>query len=96
MEKCYNDSYTNTEKRGCLTTNGCSIDESRLGNTGGSKSKNGQGSNYDSGDDKLKDLHGCEAFFGKIDNGKFVSKNSLGYFIQSIFNIVKYVVPIIL
>ena len=94
--KCYNEStYNNDEKRSCLVSNGCSIDESKL-NSGGTKSKKGEQASYGSGNDKITDLQGCEAVFGEIENGKFISKNSLGYFIQSIFNIVKYIVPIIL
>lgn len=95
-EKCYNSSYLDSEKRSCLTTNGCAIDESRLGNTGSGKTKKAEANDYDYGNDKITDLKGCEAVFGQMVNGKFVSKNSLGYFLQSIFNVIKYVVPILL
>lgn len=99
-EKCYNESsYTVEDKKSCLVSKGCPKDESRLGNSesnGGSKKSGTIDTIYDSDSTKLKDVTGCESVFGQVVNGKFVDKNSLGYFLQSLFNIVKYVVPIIL
>lgn len=48
---------------------------------------------YDANDSNLT---GCEKVFGSYRNGKFTDNKSLGYFLQLTFNIIKYVVPIIL
>ena len=51
---------------------------------------------YEDYDPDADNLTGCEKVFGAYSNGKFTNQKSLGYFLQTAFNIIKYIVPIIL
>lgn len=53
------------------------------------------GTLYTDDDTGITKLTGCENVFGELKDGKF-DKDSLGYFLQVAFNVVKYIVPVLL
>ena len=79
-----------TAKQNCIDA-GCPVNESEWK---GNITYNNM--SYEDYDPDANNLVGCERVFGAYSNGKFTNKNSLGYFLQTAFNIIKYIVPIIL
>ena len=71
---------------------GCPIQEKQKSNGVITNS----GTKYKDFDGNTDNLTGCERVFGSYSDGKFTDKKSLGYFLQMTFNIIKYIVPIIL
>lgn len=88
------------DQRICYISHECALPVDFENNSSSSSQSGGLNTNikhdYTTNGNTIETTTGCEGVFGEYENGKFINKNSLGYFLQFIFNLIKYAVPIIL